>query len=68
MAVVVACAVLHNVAVNAKEDEPAKDPMVAEIGCYGNDIETDEFEDGEQLGREPFLAYFYKLLCNKAKK
>jgi hypothetical protein len=61
--VIVACAFLQNMAIDAKEDEPPRDPEVAEIEAEIDEEEPHGPNRGNATQRQ-IVEYYRQLLIN----
>lgn len=61
-ATILACAVLHNIAIDRFEDEPPQDPNV-QVEADEELLQINVQQENAQF-REPFISYFADLLIN----
>lgn len=59
--IIIACAVLHNIALNMNEPDPINDPGI-NIGNEDQNIVVNNIPGGQHNFREEFLLYFMNLL------
>lgn len=65
MAVIVATAVLHNIAIDAKEEEPPQDPdVIVNNNMYNEDIIVEPPQDNFVNARDMLLNDYFPQLLN----